>query len=234
MNKHSIQIILPVYNEFQNLPITISKILKTRDEQGLNLKLVIVNDGSTDDTGSYLNSIYDSSFMKNYEFSENRGYSSAIKKGIELCDNSGFILLLDSDNQFDIFEINKFTPFLATFDIVVGKRSPRADNLSRVLLGKLWSIVGRLFFRTRIEDLNCGFKIFKASLLKDINLVSIGPGINLDIFSNTSIKNKPVKEINVRHYPRLNGVATGSSLKTIRVSLIDLTRITINLLFRIK
>lgn len=225
-----IQVILPLYNEEENVPVLIEKILLS----GLELSLVLINDGSTDSTDKEIQKIFDPAMMQYFKFDQNMGYSAAIKKGIQLCSSSGFILFFDSDNQFDFSEISKFLNYTKDYDIIVGRRSVRADKTSRVLLGKIWSIIGRLIFQTRIDDLNCGFKLFKASLLKDINIVSIGPGINLDIFSNSKIKSCSIQQIDVTHFSRESGVATGSSFKTLKNSFVDLFRISLRFFFKNK
>ena len=230
-NNKTIQILLPIFNEAENLPSLVEKIKSVQEQNDINISIVFVNDGSTDSTDEEVQKVFDPSSMKYHKFDKNRGYSAAIKKGIELCNSNGYILLFDSDNQFDFSEINLFLDYIDNYDIVIGRRNPRADNFSRVVLGKIWTLIGKLFFRTKIDDLNCGFKIFKSSILKNIKIVSNGPGINLDIFSNPKIKASEIKQINVSHFARLNGAATGSSLKTIMNSFVDLFRITLSFFF---
>jgi glycosyltransferase involved in cell wall biosynthesis len=234
MNNNMVQVILPLYNEEENVPILIEKIFSSSKKLDMQLSLILINDGSTDSTDKAIQKIFDPTMMNYFKFDQNMGYSAAIKKGIQLCNPSDFILMFDSDNQFDFSEISKFLNYTKDYDIIIGRRSVRADKISRVILGKIWSIIGRLIFQTKIDDLNCGFKLFKATLLKDINIVSIGPGINLDIFSNSKIKRCSIKQIDVTHFPRKSGVATGSSLKTLKNTFVDLFRISLRFFFNYK
>jgi len=231
MTNKLIQIILPIYNEEDNLPRLFENLILVRKELSLNLRIILINDGSFDKTDSIIQNFYNARFMTYYKFDKNMGYSSALKKGIHLCDTEGFILLFDSDNQFDIKEINKLLEYTSDYSVIVGRRSPRADRLSRVLLGNIWSLIGKVFFGTRLVDLNCGFKLLRADILKMIDIHSTGPGINLEIFSDKAIKNLLIKEVKVSHFYRVSGLATGSSLKTLKNSFSDLFKVTCKLIF---
>lgn len=229
--KNKIQIILPLYNEAKNIQSLIDKIKQFKKNSEANLFLILINDGSIDQTHVIIQKVFEADWMIYDQFEKNRGYSMALKKGIKLASNEGSIVFFDGDNQFDIFELNKFLELQNKYDIIVGKRVKRQDSCFRDMLGKTWSRIGKVFYRTRIDDLNCGFKLFNSKIIKQISVVAKGPGINLDIFSHPMVKTCSIKQIEVTHYPRLEGKATGLSLKTVMVSLSDLFYILTRRLF---
>jgi len=225
MNNKLIQVILPIYNEEENLMILIDKLLSVKSQLGLNLKFIFINDGSTDNSEQIILRSFNSEIMEYVKSSYNHGYSHAVIKGIELCQDEGHILIFDTDNQFDFSQLNLFIPYAYDFDIVLGNRFPRVDNPLRVLLGKIWTWIGRILFNTEPDDLNCGFKLFRSEILKKMKIDSCGPGINLEIFSDPEVIKLSKKQINVKHFARKSGNATGSSIKTLILSVKDLLMI---------
>lgn len=73
-----------------------------------------------------------------------------------------------------------------------------------------WNLLNRLFFRLRVRDIDCAFKIFKRSLVQDLALESQGAMISAEILIRLTRMHIPIKEVPVSHLPRLHGSPTGA------------------------
>ena len=220
-SKLHISIILPVFNEEQNLPKLLHDIKDFFSSREYSYQVVAVNDGSFDNTAAVLNSLSQDLPIKVIEHATNLGYSQSIRSGFKYLDSSDLVLIMDADNQFHIESLDQLTPYISSFDIVVGERVKRKDSQSRILLGEIWSLLGRILFKTKLKDLNCGFKLFSVEILQSLQLDTVGPGINLEIFSDPIVRNSKIKMVPIPHYARAYGVETGAQLQTIRASMVD-------------
>ncbi len=225
-SKIQLNIILPIYNEEENLDALILEIIATSKRNNIDPTIVTVNDGSTDETKRVISKYSELISIIYCEHSMNKGYAKSICTGIKEANNGGYLLIMDSDNQFNFNSIIQLLAYREDYDVIIGQRQDRKDNFLRRLLGKVWSLIGRAIFQTRIPDLNCGFKLFKTDLIKKVQIDSKGPGVNLEIFSDPIIKSCLIKKVNIEHYPREFGVQSGASVKTITSSLSDLFVIT--------
>lgn len=167
---YSLSIILPVYNEENNIGVVIGKIIDFIS-QNKNLfkhyEVIIVNDGSKDNTVKVLKEFASKiPYLKVVTHHKNRGYGVALSSGFKNA-NFSCVLFMDADGQFDIWEFKKFLPYLDNYDIIVGYRYKRKDNLYRILLGKIYGYVVFLIFGVRFKDVNCGLKLFKRKALEE-------------------------------------------------------------------
>jgi glycosyltransferase involved in cell wall biosynthesis len=221
-NSIKLNIVLPIYNEGNNLDLLLLDIIDSSKGYNIDPTVIAVNDGSRDDTKAIINKYIHQLKITYCEHEFNEGYARSLDTGIKAANDIGLLLVMDADNQFKYESVMQLLNHIDDFDIVVGQREKRNDNWLRIYLGKTWSIVGRYIFQTKINDLNCGFKLFRTTLIKKISINSVGPGVNLEIFSDPIIKSSKIKAIRVAHYPREYGNQSGASIKTILLSLKDL------------
>lgn len=220
-----IQVIIPVWNEAENIRALLEDFLELRKSRDLNLKLIVVNDGSDDDSKLVVENFREKhSFVDLINHDRNYGYSKTLQSGINYAASEGVIVIFDGDKQFRVSELPKFLDLSNEYDIVAGHRRQRADPLVRRALGRLWSVLGSFVTQVKVKDLNCGFKLFKASLLKSINFKTQGPGFNLEVFSKIAVSPDRYVEIPVEHYARKHGKQSGASWKTLRASFLDILR----------
>jgi glycosyltransferase involved in cell wall biosynthesis len=165
MENFDLTIIVPCYNEEESIPKVIPELLRFCNE---NLfKLIIVNDGSIDNSKALLDK-YANGICKIYHHKVNRGYGGAIKTGIINAD-SQFIVTIDADGQHyleDIFKlINKLQSTDA--DMVIGSRKGHKDASFLKQIGKF--IIRNLtnfLIPTKIYDINSGMKLYRLDLAK--------------------------------------------------------------------
>lgn len=161
-----ISIIIPFHNEGKNIAKLIDEIKTTLKNQKFTYEVVLVNDGSTDDTKESLSQILNTnSEVKAVDLPRRMGKGEALARGLKKSSGE-IIVFMDGDLQDDPEDITRFYKTLSGgFDLVNGIRTKRMDNA----LIKLYSASGNYFLRffvhSPFHDINCGFKMFRREIL---------------------------------------------------------------------
>lgn len=204
-------IIVPVYNEQGNIGELIKKINLVLDNDD---ELIIVNDGSNDDT---LNEIKkEKCILINLEKNMGKGY--AMKMGINKSKND-YIIFLGGDGQDDPNEINLLLKEMQSdYDYVIGSRFlnfDKEDNRfsEKAVLpvnefgNKSITFLINLLFNKNITDSQSEFKCFKADKLKQINIESDRFEIETELLIKAFRNNFKIKEVPVHRYERKHGIS---------------------------
>ena len=224
MSKLTFCIIIPVYNEEEIILNVISKAL--RFIKNTNSKILIINDGSKDDTKKKLDKIKNKKILVFHKKNEGHGKTIALgyKKAINM--KAEYILQIDSDDQIPFDEFKKLIKYINKYDFVVGNRLNRNDPFNRILISGFMKSIIFLLYGKYILDPNCPVRIMKTSFLKEIiKKVSYSTIPNILIAICAKKKNS-YKSINIKHIERY----TGSSIqflklyKTCAIALFDLIR----------
>jgi len=222
MNNRKLSIVLPAHNEAGNLEGVVTSFLTLAEEYGLEPQIIIVNDGSTDDTSKIGHELAGSYGTVNcIDHPENIGYGGAIRSGIRAAEGE-FIGITDADGQFDPEDLLRLLDYSDSYDVIVGYRKRRADPLGRRLLGSMWTAVGRWLFKVPIRDMNCALKLFRRTVVQNLELRCKGPGISLEIMAGITASCIPIKEVGCNHRPRLSGTQSGASLRVVARGLAEL------------
>jgi len=167
-----LSIIIPCYNEEARIAHTLDTVrayLKSRNMKG---EIIVVNDGSTDDTLKILESIEKAPpaaqardiDIKALSWAMNRGKGAAVREGM-LKSTGDAVLFMDADLSTPVEEADKLLDLLKNHDIVIGSRQAAGKQiekyqpLDRLILGIGFSCVVRIIFRLPYLDTQCGFKI---------------------------------------------------------------------------
>ena len=157
-------IIVPAYNETKRVH-NLDKILRYLSEQKESWELIVVNDGSQDDTYKKLKLFKRKSNFKLISYATNRGKGFAVKTGM-LAASGKFRLFCDIDLSTPIEELRKFKTYLAEADVVIGTRKLKGakvilhQSFLREYLGKGFTLLSQLILNTWVSDFTCGFKCF--------------------------------------------------------------------------
>lgn len=173
-----LSVIVPAFNEEKKIEKNIEKYNNYLKQQKYSYEIIIVNDGSLDNTKKNIeNIIRKNSKVKLINLKKNYGKGYAVKEGM-LKAQGDFHLFLDADNSTSIEHLNKAMPLLLKKeDIVIGSRSSFDHQNSkvilsqpfwRVFLGKIGNFLIRILFKIKIRDTQCGFKIFSSSISQKI------------------------------------------------------------------
>jgi glycosyltransferase involved in cell wall biosynthesis len=161
-------IVIPAYNESENIEELIRQWHPIVEDKTEGSALVIVNDGSTDDTLSVLTSLKDKYSRLNVLDKKNGGHGSAVLFGYNYAVKNGadYVFQTDSDLQTDPSEFKDFWDKREDYEAIFGFRPSRGDGFGRVVVEKVVCILLKLFFGISVPDANAPFRLFKAETLK--------------------------------------------------------------------
>ncbi|MBI3485331.1 glycosyltransferase family 2 protein [Candidatus Daviesbacteria bacterium] len=227
----NLSVFFPAFNEAENIAQTTEKAIKVL--KNLRLKkweILIIDDGSKDSTGKIADELAKKYPQIRVIHQPNGGYGAALRTGFYQS-KYDWIVYTDSDGQFDFSEVNKFIDKTSEADLILGYRIKRNDPRIRLLLAKGWKFLIFLFFATWFQDVDCGFKMVSKKVLSTIPRLesSRGAMINPELALNAQKMGFKIVQVGVHHYPRLYGTPTGSSLKVIINSFLDLFKLWLKL-----
>lgn len=226
MNSDSLSVFFPCINEEGNIENIVTKAEGILKKLNLKYEIIIVDDGSTDATGKIAEKLARiNSNIRVIHHPKNLGYGEALKSGFY---NARYetIVYTDGDNQFDFSEVTKLLEKIKDFDLVIGYRIKRKDPFLRILFKKGWKLSLLLFFGLTLRDVDCGFKMVKAEVLKKIPHLESQRGamINAELAIKAKKNGFRITEVGVNHYPRTFGKPTGAGLNVILKSYMDLLK----------
>lgn len=199
-----VSVILPVYNEAENLSVLLPALDETLQALGLHYEIVVVDDGSTDETASILREMTKPQ-LRVVRLRRNSGQTAALMAGIRF--SRGEVLIsMDGDLQNDPADIAQLLAKLDEgFDVVSGWRMNRQDarirrNLLSRVANKLISIVSKV----PLHDYGCSLKAYRRSALEGVHLYGeMHRFIPIYAYWNGA----RVTEVPVKHHPRHRGVS---------------------------
>lgn len=224
MNIPSLSIVIPAHNEAGTVVEAVEEVSAVAQQLGLDYEIILVNDGSTDQTGSLARALTQRiSRLRLVEHFPGRGYGGALKVGFAAASKK-WIAFFPADKQFVFSDISKLLEINATADIISGYRANRQDNFIRKLNAWGWNVLIKILFGSLVRDIDCGFKLFRRDILKHVNLVSDGAMLDTELFAGAKAYGYSIAEVDVTHLPRKAGTATGANLLVIFKALRDLLR----------
>jgi glycosyltransferase involved in cell wall biosynthesis len=163
---HELTIVIPCYNEAKNLRIFLPQLITFCKEN--YYKLIIINDGSVDESEEILFEYINHEHFKIIKHKINKGYGAAIKSGI-IEVQTKFLITIDGDGQHNLEDIKKLHQIIKEkdADMIVGSRiNSKPHSLYRQFGKFLIRIVAKILMPLNIYDINSGMKIYKTELAK--------------------------------------------------------------------
>ena len=199
---YDLTIIVPVYNEEENLPRVAKELSDFLRVSKIKTKILFVNDGSTDNSTSIIEMIcFENELFNFIHLKGNKGLSIALKAGIDniFTRLTGYI---DADLQTSPADFNKLIEFADHFDLVTGIRMDRKDSLVKNLSSTIANSIRRAFTGDGISDTGCPLKIIRTDTAKRIPFFN---GMHRFLAALVQLCGGTVKEVPVIHYQRLAG-----------------------------
>lgn len=193
-------LIIPIYNEGHTLPILLKKLNELKNE---NIEIIIIDDGSDDDTQNFLDKNDLFIALKN---EINIGKGASIKKGIEFANNQN-IILIDGDLEIDISQIPRLLNVYENCgkDILSGIRWNKNSNLKFEINAIGNFIINSIFnilYRTNLNDVLCCVRILNTKLLKSLNIQSNGFSIEVETMAKLILGNYTIEEVKINYSRR--------------------------------
>ena len=198
-----VSIVVPVYNEEENVLPLHQKIKAAMDELGLSYEVLYVDDGSRDHSFALLEPIAQADArVKLIRFRRNFGQTAAMAAGMNFA-RGRVIIPLDADLQNDPADIPRLLAKIDEgFDVVSGWRLKRRDNTLRKIPSQIANRIISKVTGVALHDYGCSLKAYRASVIKDVSLYG---EMHRFIPAYAAMVGARVTEIPVNHHPRVAG-----------------------------
>ena len=197
-------IIVPVYNEEANLNRVEKELSDYSKIASKPTKILFVNDGSKDRSQEIIEDICSRQTNFHYiSFAENKGLSAAIKAGFDHVDTP-LLGYIDSDLQTAPEDFNLLLEHIGSYDLVTGVRSDRKDSFVKNMSSKIANGIRRSFTHDGMDDTGCPLKVIKTDYAKRIPMFR---GLHRFLPAMILLQHGAIKQIPVRHFPRIAGTA---------------------------
>ena len=168
----NLSIIIPAFNEEESINPLVNLIFKNLDKNLEDFEIILIDDGSNDKTWAEIVKISNKfENIVSIKLLENYGKSDALDAGFKVC-KGNYVLTMDADLQDDPSEILPLYSMIIEnkYDLVSGWKMKRNDPLTKTIPSKFFNLVTRLFSGIKLNDFNCGIKIYRKEVINSINL----------------------------------------------------------------
>lgn len=167
-----LSVIIPAFNEEKRLPRTLAQVIAYLEGQDFRSEIIVVNDGSTDDTGTIVRNRESGSIpleLLQHTDGANHGKGASVRRGM-LAARGAFRLFMDADNSTTLDQVERFWPcFEKGFDVAIGSRAlknsviGRHQSVFKECAGRIGNFLVRALAVPGIHDTQAGFKMFTAA-----------------------------------------------------------------------
>lgn len=197
-------IIVPVYNEEDNLYRVEKELLYYLSIAKVTTKILFVNDGSKDNSQELIEIICKRNPSFNFIcFERNRGLSTAIKAGFDYTETE-LVGYIDSDLQTTPEDFNLLLDYIEDYDLVTGVRSNRKDSFVKNMSSKIANNIRRAFTNDGMDDTGCPLKVIKTEYAKRIPMFR---GIHRFLPAMILLQKGKIIQVPVQHFERIAGTA---------------------------
>lgn len=215
-----VSIVIPVYNEEENLPDLVARVGQALEATGRSFELICVDDGSRDNSAAVLSELAQArAWLKPLYLIRNYGQSAALQAGFDAAQGD-IIVTLDGDLQNDPADIPRLLDMLdqhADIDVISGWRKDRQDRtVSRKLPSMIANRIISKVTGVNLHDYGCALKLYRAQVIHDLKLYGelhrFIPALAAEVGAH-------IVEVPVKHHPRTRGKSKYGIDRTFRVVL---------------
>lgn len=199
---YSFTILVPVYNEEDAIYSLAQRLGAFLPRSPYPTCVLWIDDGSTDASLERIRkTCRDRKDFFYLSLKKNAGLSAALKAGIDAAE-SVYIGYMDADLQTDPEDFSLLLPYLSDYALVTGIRADRKDSFFKKAQSKIANGFRRAFTHDGIQDTGCPLKVLHTDCAKRIPFFT---GMHRFLPALILLQEKSVKQVPVRHYPRLTG-----------------------------
>lgn len=211
-----LSVVVPIYNEVENLPLLTTKLSKSLDSTQLVYEIIYVDDGSRDGSTQLIKQLAIARpYLKAILLRRNYGQTAAFAAGFDHA-RGNIIVTLDGDLQNDPEDIPEIVEKLREgYDLVIGWRMHRQDDyLTRLIPSYLANWLIRKITGVQIHDYGCSLKACRSELISDLKLYG---ELHRFLPALAFIEGANIAEIPVHHHARQHGQSKYGLGRTFRV-----------------
>jgi glycosyltransferase involved in cell wall biosynthesis len=212
-------VVIPACNEGQSLPSLLAELAGVMDSLGDPYEVVVVDDGSVDDTLEVLDARRSADRrLRVIQLDGNYGQSTAFEAGFRAA-RGELIVTLDADGQNPPAEVPKLLAQIGPYDFVCGWRRERRDPWRKRVASKLANVVRWIALGDDLHDAGCSLKVMRRECVAGLMLFR---GLHRFLPALVAMQGFRVAEVVVEHRPRLKGRSHYGVLNRLLVPLADL------------
>ncbi len=200
-----VSVVMPAYDEAATIEVVLRRVL----ELDLRTELIVVDDGSSDDTAAVVEQVADGR-VRLLRHERNRGKGAAVRTGIA-ASTGDIVVIQDADLEYDPRDLPRLLgPLLeGVADVVYGTRLRGGGEPQRAHLfwhyagNRLLSLLTNVLYNTTISDMEVGYKAFRGDLIRSIELVSDDFGFEPEVTAKI-LRRKDIRlyEVPISYYGR--------------------------------
>jgi len=221
-NRPSISVFFPAYNDALSIGKLVEDALEILPELADAYEVIVVNDGSADETRDVLRALeskYEA--VRIVEHETNRGYGGALQSGFRAAQND-LVFYTDGDGQYDVRELAKLYPLLTeNIDVVNGYKMERTDKVNRKIIGGFYNQLAHFLFSLPVRDVDCDFRLIRRAFLGKISLHSTSGSICVELVYKLRKVGAVFEETGVNHYARQHGKSQFFTVRRVSKTLFD-------------
>ena len=218
-----LSVVMPVYNEEDALPDVLGEAVASLGAAGFRCEILVVDDASKDRSLQILQRFErdNPDLVRVLKHEVNRGIVGACQT---LYDNArgDYVFIIGSDGQWKTAEALRMMALRDQFDLIVGRRHHKQYDWRRKIVSSAFNLLPRLLFGVPTHDAG-SIKLFRRDVLK-IPTISEGPFREAERIIRASDAGLRIGVIDVDHFNRQGGVASGAKFQLIKQSVRDLAR----------
>lgn len=203
----SISAFFPAYNDAGTIPSMVLTTLFTLRELTDDYELLVINDGSQDQTPLLLDELarqYPTE-VRIIHHPQNRGYGGALRSGFAYATKE-WIFYTDGDAQYDPRELKNLVALVSDkVDLINGWKIERNDPLHRIIIGKIYQYLIKYSFGLKLKDVDCDFRLIHRSVFDKVQLTANSGVICVEMMKKIQDAGFRLIETPVHHYHRAYG-----------------------------
>jgi glycosyltransferase involved in cell wall biosynthesis len=201
-----LSIFFPAYTDSGTIASRVITALRTARKLTPDHEIIVVNDGSKDNTAEILDELartYPEVRVVHHE--KNRGYGGALRTGFASATRE-LIFYTDGDAQYDPAEMAVlWRRFVDDEDLVNGYKISRSDPVHRIVIGRVYHHTVKLLFGLTVRDVDCDFRMMRRSIFDTVTLEKNSGVICLEMMKKITDAGFRIAEVPVHHYHRAYG-----------------------------
>ncbi len=194
------------YNDAPTIRDLVAAAGSALDAVGRSGEIVVVNDGSTDDSATVLGEAMAAEpRLRVITHERNSGYGAAVRSALEAA-RGDWIFYTDGDGQYDPAELELLAARTGEdVDVVQGFKAKRSDPFARRVVGEVYRVVVGAAFRLPIRDVDCDFRLMRASVVHGVDLKQASGAICVELVVQLKRAGARFTEVEVSHHERVAG-----------------------------
>ena len=167
MGNVQVAVVIPVYNEEENLPALMQRLMPVMQGLGKSFEIIFIDDGSHDQSLEILKGFTQNSPVRVVELTRNYGQHAAIMAGFSIT-QADIVITMDADLQNPPEEITNLVKVMeeGNYDVVGTIRKGRKDSFFRILPSKIINIVARKITRVSMRDWGCMLRCYRLPVVQ--------------------------------------------------------------------